>query len=245
MLKLNAIASVAISNAQTSERTNQDAILPIKKVENGYLFAVADGVGGYKGGEIASHIAISQLEKVTYSEQIFNVFNASLALIKDLPDEMRKASTTLTYGFLTPTGLHIGHIGDCRLYVKEGNKLRQKTKDHTSHQKLLDEGIYTKKELKELSGKNIITTAISNQVEMKYDEIFIPLQELRDENNEVTLYIMSDGAHHFWEHRPRFSDNTMKSVVKFAAALQKRIEKAPTDDYSLIAVQFKIEELAI
>lgn len=245
MLRLENIMVVAISNAKTAERKNQDTILPLKKLEKGYLFAVADGVGGYKGGEIASNIAISQLEKAANIEQIFNVFQESLALIKDLPEEFKKASTTLTYGFLTQNGLHIGHIGDCRLYIKEGNKLRQKTKDHTSHQALLDEGIYTKKELKELSGKNIITTAISTQVEMKYDEIFIPIQELRDENNEITLYIMSDGAHHFWEHRPRFSDNTMKSVVKFASALQKRIEKAPIDDYSLIAVQFKIEELVI
>ncbi|HEA3264558.1 TPA: serine/threonine-protein phosphatase [Pasteurella multocida] len=237
--------AVAISNAKTSERKNQDAILPMKKCEDGYLFAVADGVGGYNGGEIVSSLVISQLERVTYYEQIFNIFKDSLNLIKNLPEEIKKASTTLTYGFLTPKGLHIGHIGDCRLYVKEGNKLRQKTKDHTYHQELLDDGIYTKKELKELSGKNIITTAISNHVKMKYDEIFIPIRELMDESNEITLYIMSDGAHHFWEHRPRFSDNTMKSVVKFSAALQKRIEKAPIDDYSLIAVQFKIEELVI
>lgn len=52
---------------------------------------------------------------------------------------------------------------------------------------------------------------------------------------------MSDGAYYFWEHRPRFSDNTMNSVMKFSAALQKRIEKSPIDDYSLIAAQFKLE----
>ncbi|STY59751.1 Uncharacterised protein [Mannheimia haemolytica] len=68
------------------------------------------------------------------------------------------------------------------------------------------------------------------------------MSELKDENNEVSIYIMSDGAHHFWEHRPRFSEKTTNSIVKFSAALQKRIEKSPTDDYSLVAVQFKISE---
>ncbi|MWQ17339.1 PP2C family protein-serine/threonine phosphatase [Glaesserella parasuis] len=234
---INLIASASFSFPKEQIRQNQDHILSCTKHNNGYLFAVADGVGGYKGGEIASRIAIKNLE-LAYN----NVFSASLAEIKKLDPEYNQASTTLTFGYLTQEGLYIGHIGDCRLYIKQGNKLRQKTKDHTTHQKLFDEKIYTKKELKELSGKNVITTAISTQVEMKPDEFFIPMSEIKDENNEVSIYIMSDGAHHFWEHRPRFSEKTMNSIVKFSATLQKRIEKSPIDDYSLIAVQFKISE---
>lgn len=233
---LNLISSSTYCFPKELKRQNQDYILAPQKYENGYLFAVADGVGGYKGGEIASQIAIQNLVKAPD-----HVFQASHAEIQRLPEEYQNASTTLTFGYLTPEGLHIGHIGDCRLYVKEGNKLRQKTKDHTSHQRLLDEGIYTKKELKELSGKNIITTAISTKVEMKPDEFFIPIDKIKDEDNNIFIYIMSDGAHHFWEHRPRFSEATMASVTKFAAALQKRIEKSPTDDYSLVAVQFKLD----
>ncbi|HHF6548331.1 TPA: PP2C family protein-serine/threonine phosphatase [Haemophilus influenzae] len=233
---LHLISSSTYCFPKELARQNQDHILAPQKYQSGYLFAVADGVGGYKGGEIASQIAIQNLMRDPQ-----NVFQATLAEIKQLPEEYQRASTTLTFAYLTEEGLHIGHIGDCRLYIKQGNKLRQKTKDHTTHQRLLDEKIYTKKELKEQPGKNIITTAISTQVEMKPDEFFIPIDELKDENNEVFIYIMSDGAHHFWEHRPRFSDATMQSTSRFAAALQKRIEKAPTDDYSLVAVQFKID----
>lgn len=233
---LHLISSSTYCFPKELARQNQDHILAPQKYQSGYLFAVADGVGGYKGGEIASQIAIKNLMRDPQ-----NVFTQSLAEIKALSEEYSRASTTLTFAYLTEEGLHIGHIGDCRLYIKQGNKLRQKTKDHTTHQRLLDEKIYTKKELKEQPGKNIITTAISTQVEMKPDEFFIPIDELKDENNEVFIYIMSDGAHHFWEHRPRFSDATMQSISRFSAALQKRIEKAPTDDYSLVAVQFKID----
>ncbi|MDE9567333.1 serine/threonine-protein phosphatase, partial [Xenorhabdus bovienii] len=57
----------------------------------------------------------------------------------------------------------------------------------------------------------------------------------------LDLYIMSDGAHHFWEKRPRFSDNTLRNPIRFASSLQKRIEKAtPIDDYSLVAASFKV-----
>ena len=233
---LHLISSSTYCFPKELARQNQDHILAPQKYQSGYLFAVADGVGGYKGGEIASQIAIQNLMRDPQ-----NVFTQSLAEIKQLPEEYQRASTTLTFAYLTEEGLHIGHIGDCRLYIKQGNKLRQKTKDHTTHQRLLDEKIYTKKELKEQPGKNIITTAISTQVEMKPDEFFIPIDELKDENNEVFIYIMSDGARHFWEHGPRFSDATMHTTSRFAAALQKRIEKAPTDDYSLVAIQFKID----
>ena len=220
---------------------NQDSILGPIEINNGYLFAIADGVGGYEGGELAANIAISSLKEAKGIVDIKRIFEHSLNKINQLDAKYKKASTTLTLGYLNSEGLHIGHIGDCRLYIKQGNKLRQKTKDNTSHQQLLDQGIYTKKELKELSGKNIITTAISNLIEMKYDESFIPIKDIKDENNNIFIYIMSDGAYYFWENRPRFSDNTMNSVMKFSAALQKRIEKSPIDDYSLIAIQFKLE----
>lgn len=233
---LNIIASSTYCFPKELERKNQDHILPPQQYHNGYLLAVADGVGGYKGGEIASQIAIKNLICDPQS-----VFSQSLKEIKQLSEEYQRASTTLTFAYLTEEGLHVGHIGDCRLYIKKGNKLRQKTKDHTTHQRLLDEKIYTKKELKEQPGKNIITTAISTQVKMQPEEFFIPINEIKDENNEIFIYIMSDGAHSFWEHRPRFSEATMKSINRFSAALQKRIEKSPIDDYSLVAVQFKID----
>jgi serine/threonine protein phosphatase PrpC len=63
------------------------------------------------------------------------------------------AATTLTFCFVDDEGLHIGHVGDCRLYVKTDSKLKQITKDHTQHQKLLDDKIYSKSELKQLPGK--------------------------------------------------------------------------------------------
>lgn len=51
---------------------------------------------------------------------------------------------------------------------------------------------------------------------------------------------MSDGAHHFWEKRPKFSIETLKNPIRFASSLQRRINKNTSiDDYSLIAVTFQ------
>ncbi|WP_018652172.1 PP2C family protein-serine/threonine phosphatase [Actinobacillus capsulatus] len=235
------LSTSTFSFPRNSKKVNQDAVLSPVKVGDGYLFAIADGVGGYLGGELASNIAISYLREIMDPKFLFNVFKESLNRISKLDSEYKRASTTLTFAYLDDKGLQIGHIGDCRLYIKDGNKLRQKTKDHTSHQKLLDEKIYTKKELACMDGKNVITTAISTQIDMNYDEIFIPINELKDHNNEIFICIMSDGSHHDWSIRPRFSDNTMNNTSRFAAALRKRIEKNPKDDYSLIYCQFKLE----
>ena len=239
-------ASSFFSFPKGEERENQDSILPVRKVGDSYIFAVADGVGSYAGAKEASKMAVNYLNQLQENQlhnidDIFNNIRNEIIKIANNNSDFVKAATTLTFGIFNYNGLTIGHIGDCRLYVTEKGKLRQKTKDHTNHQKLLDEKIYTKKELKELPGKNVINEAITKRFEMNYDTTFIPISDLyRDDNNMISFYLMSDGAHQHWEHRPRFSLNTISHADSFSASLRKRIEKNPTDYYSLVAVQFKI-----
>ena len=114
---LNLIASSTYCFPKESERKNQDHILPPQQYHNGYLFAVADGVGGYKGGEIASQIAIQNLMRDPQ-----NVFTQSLAEIKKLSEEYHRASTTLTFAYLTEEGLHIGHIHQARQQITSKNQ---------------------------------------------------------------------------------------------------------------------------
>lgn len=242
---LNLISSCNFSYPKEPHRNNEDSILTPKKVGNGYIFAVADGVGSYKGADKASKLVIEHIEH--HSEKIietdFNrLFNNLKMRLSNLDDlGFPHAATTLTLAYLTRKGLRIGHIGDCRLYVKNGKKLKLLTKDHTQYQKLLDDKIYTKKELKEIGGKNILTTAISKYIQMNFDEIFIPLPELPIENGKISLFIMSDGAHSFWDNSPRFSEKTMSNVIKFSNSLLRRIErKLPTDDYSMVSAEFAL-----
>ncbi|OTP93230.1 PP2C family protein-serine/threonine phosphatase [Gilliamella apicola] len=242
---LNLISSCNFSYPKEPYRNNEDSILTPKKVGDGYLLAVADGVGSYEGADKASKLVIEHIEH--YSEKIirsdFNyLFNDLKKILSDLDDlGLPRAATTLTLAYLNRKGLRIGHIGDCRLYVKNGKKLKLLTKDHTQYQKLLDEKIYTKKELKEIGGKNILTTAISKYIHMTFDDIFIPLSKLPIENGKITLFIMSDGAHSFWDNSPRFSEKTMSNVIKFSNSLLRRIErKLPTDDYSMVSAEFAL-----
>lgn len=243
---VNIIESACFSFPKSHDKQNQDSMLEPKKVTGGIVLAVADGVGSYKGAEFASQSAVEHLNQLEGMSAILDyskVFSNILQRIKELATSdisYERASTTLSYCFVTEQGIHIGHIGDCRVYVKQGLKLKQLTKDHTKHQQFLDENIFTKAQLKNIKGKSVITTAISQVVPMKHDDYFISIDELELDNDSLSLYIMSDGAHSYWERSPRFSINTMNSIVKMAAFLQRRIEsKGAEDDYTFIGCKIK------
>ena len=244
------VETASFSYEKNSKRTNQDSILPPFHINNndGILFAVADGVGSYQGGELASRIAIDYLRNIKEKEQIthniksvFSKIRENVLSLNNVNTDYKQAATTLTFGLIDENNLYIGHIGDCRLYFKDSTeKLKQITKDHTELQQLIDEKIYTKKFLQNKKIKNILTTAIANNVEMKIDTFQISLSEIQNSYGYVSIYLMSDGTHQFWDKRPRFSHNTMKSVSRFTSSLQRRIEVfSPVDDYSLVALTIK------
>ncbi len=242
------ISSSVFSLPRNRDKENQDSVLQPIQIEDGFLMAIADGVGGYKGGKEASSTVISCLSKLQLKIQGDDIEG----LLKDLQKQvsglsehniaLSDAATTLSLCQVDNEKLVVAHSGDCRIYIKNDNKLEQLTKDHTQHQMLIDEGIYTAKELKHAKGKNIITTAISGKIKLSYQTFSILNKDLPSDNGIVSLYIMSDGAHSFWEQRPRFSINTLSNSANFASSLRKRIEtKGPVDDYSLVAVNFRID----
>lgn len=237
-------SSSGFSLSKSGETENQDSVLYPREIDDGYLFAVADGVGGYKGGKEASTSVISYLSNYDSTprdvDYLFEKIKNNLINLAINNKDLASASTTLTFCHASKDGLVIGHIGDCRLYIKKDNKLIQVTKDHTQHQMLIDEGYFTAREVKKAQGKNIITAAISSspRIPFKYQSLFIPKNELQLENGALNVFIMSDGAHSHWIARPRFSAATLSSPAKFASSLQRRIElKGPEDDYSLIAIK--------
>ncbi|MGS3131522.1 PP2C family serine/threonine-protein phosphatase [Aeromonas caviae] len=235
------------SYAKTSSRTNQDTVLAPHFIKQGYLLAIADGVGSYSGAEHASSSAIQGLLHGIGEGHIDNL-DFLFASIKNAVSELseknalyREAATTLTFAYINSFGLYIGHIGDCRLYINSDSKLEQLTKDHTQHQMLLDQNLYSKKELKNLGGKNTLTSAISKDIPLNFQSKFIPIEDLVRDSDEINIYIMSDGAHHHWDLRPRFADSTIKNPNCFTASLYKRIlRNGPVDDYSLVVAKFKV-----
>lgn len=248
MIKL--LSSSAFSFPKEPVRKNEDSILPPRKLGNGFLLAIADGVGSYAGASNASESAIEYLTSL--HPAAFESPDAVEQILKQIKDRVSNlsientsyydAATTLTFCYVGEKGITIGHIGDCRVYLKSDRKLLQITKDHTQHQTLIDEGLYKPSELKEASGKNTLTSAISKKINLHFQEIFLSYDEVCAQDGSLSLFIMSDGAYHSWELRPRFLESTLEDPSRFAANLRRRIVRlGPTDDCSLIALKLTIK----
>ncbi|MBM7013353.1 protein phosphatase 2C domain-containing protein [Enterobacter hormaechei] len=242
---INLLSCGAFSCSKELERDNQDAIL-LPQLRNGsFIFAIADGVGSYFGAKEAAELAVKQLSIGTDEDLLdpditLNAIKQKISELTAISNDYSKAATTLSYCFITPDYLNIVHVGDTRVYVKKEMKLILLTKDHTQHQELLDDGLYTKKELEALPGKNTLTAALTRNLSLRYQHRVIPINEITESDGTITIFIMSDGAHHPWEKRPRFSLNTLSNVNNFSSSLFKRIQRlSPLDDYSLIAAQFR------
>ncbi len=228
-----------------SKDLNEDSVLaPLTHPEFGLFFAIADGVGSYHGASSASEIAISCLRDYL-KEQDFNMLKAfevakeRIDNMASINPELRMAATTLTIVNVNEKGIHIGHVGDCRVYLKSNNRLQLLTKDHTRYQEYLDSGEHPARKLKAHKERlsSVLINALSLDLPLSVQETNIPHSEIE---SETMLVLMSDGAYKFWDLRPKFSDSTMANTNSFANSLRRRIERAgPVDDYSLVGVSFK------
>lgn len=236
-----------------NRKDNEDSFLSPIYNSNGHILCIADGLGSYKGALKASSFVCKFLEaqynidhSYLSSDFVNDLKNEFGKYIQSLDKEYIKAATTLSVCFLDNFGLSIWHIGDCRVYIKKDKKLIQLTNDHTQYQKLLREKVYTKKELEAKGvGRNTLTTAISLSVPIEEECLFIPMTKLREEyGDELSIVIMSDGAHHFWDRNRRFGEKTMSDIVKFSSALKRRIERfGAIDDYTVVAATFDVRDI--
>jgi serine/threonine protein phosphatase PrpC len=149
------VARILICAAGDSDRgqrrpKNEDSLLVLPERS---LFAVADGMGGYRGGEIASTLAIDtmrhafetgQFEGKVECEQpmprrgrelacAIQMGNQAIRGMAQLDPELAQMGTTLVSARFSPNKqrVYIGHVGDSRCYRLRGNTLRQLTTDHT------------------------------------------------------------------------------------------------------------------
>lgn len=146
---------------------NQDSLL----VREGELFAVADGMGGHQGGEVASSLALSILEQAhddpTTATLVKAVRTANQAVYDRASGdpELAGMGTTLTAlaDVDTREGPKLGivNVGDSRLYrLREGRDLEQLTEDHSLVASLVRQGRITAEEAETHPQRNILTRAL-------------------------------------------------------------------------------------
>lgn len=188
-----------ISDRGCVRRTNEDDFLVA--ADHG-IFAVADGVGGLTGGEIASKLALTSfLSNIeSYQQNLLVKFfrprehkienqlkkaiqKANLQVYLSGNDQNKKFATTLVVLRLRNDICTIGHVGDSRVYLFKNNQLSLLTTDHTVAQELSAKTTISPKS----QYHNIITRAIGAETKVEPDILSRKMQK-----NE-TLLLCSDG----------------------------------------------------
>jgi PPM family protein phosphatase len=176
--------------------------------ERGYLMVVADGMGGRRGGERASALAVDTIERFSLNtlkwffhlrgpeeKNVLGEFQAALRQAdlrvseesEDHP-EMSGMGTTLTMAYALNSELYVVHVGDSRCYVLRGGELKQLTQDHTVVAELIRQGQLAP----EAATRHRLRHMITNVVGGGKPGVHVEVQKLQLEPNDVVL-LCTDG----------------------------------------------------
>jgi serine/threonine protein phosphatase PrpC len=154
---------------------NEDAFMA-----NEPLFAVADGMGGHQGGEVASNMALEKLKSAAggAAALIQAVQDANRAVFQKASEDpaLSGMGTTLTAFLVEGDSLRLAHVGDSRAYLLRDGKLQRITKDHTVVERLVDEGRLTPQEAELHPQRSILTRAIGVEGDVQVDQGSIDTQ---------------------------------------------------------------------
>ncbi len=192
---------------------------------------VADGMGGYNSGEIASKMAVDlvkcgvmdgfdpEMDYVEFSELLRrSLIEANDEIYrKSKCEDHEGMGTTSAVAFVFKGKLITANIGDSRVYILDEQKIRQLTKDHSYVEELIESGELTPESAKTHPQRNYITRALGTEPFVKADIT------ISDYSGEV-IVICSDGL------TGLVSDEQIYEIVKenddFEVAAQKLIELA-------------------
>ena len=177
MINLDSALEVATATHPGMVRShNEDSIAADAQIG---LAVLADGMGGYNAGEIASGIAVelirTEMTKAlaerdadgldgSAAERLIEEHGAraNSAIFRAAQDHPQYAGmgTTLVIALWHDNRMSVGHIGDSRLYRLRGATLEQITRDHSLLQEQIDSGMITREQARHSQNKNLVTRAV-------------------------------------------------------------------------------------
>jgi protein phosphatase len=184
---------IGLTHPGRERSRNEDSFL-IKQSPRLHLLAVADGLGGHQAGDVASNLAVEILEqhwgemeqeltgapKSQLAEFVQNLmYKANHALLEQSSADSTKQGmgTTLTMGLVADGHLTIGHVGDSRAYLVNGEQIRLLTEDHSLLGEMIQAGDISPDEAQGHPQRHILTRALGSSPEIKIDLIQQELEE--------------------------------------------------------------------
>ena len=172
------------SHAGAVRGGNQDVVAwTFSEDGNSAVALVADGMGGYQGGEVASQIAAETLTESLAAglggqcqdipgqlKAGFVLANARIAERRGAEPLLEKMGTTLVVVWLAGQQAHIAHVGDSRCYLVRHDRISCLTRDDTVVRKMLEDGSITEADVPHVPFRNVLTRAVGamDPVELSY-----------------------------------------------------------------------------
>jgi protein phosphatase len=176
----NKVRCVGVTDTGKVREHNEDTIAVDPDIG---LLVLADGMGGYNAGEVASGIAVKtivNLVKESFEREDLRVLDSATGLSRPsiiLRDAIQRANkiifqtartqaqcegmgTTVVAAIFFDNKVSIAHVGDSRMYRARNSKFEQVTMDHSLLQELVDRGFYSAEEAQRAANKNYVTRAL-------------------------------------------------------------------------------------
>jgi PPM family protein phosphatase len=212
---LRVVEQVGVSDVGRQRSANEDSLVIAPP-----FFAVADGMGGAKAGEVASATAIEVFEGEAESSEaaesqlarIVREANRRIHALAVSDESFRGMGTTLTAAKITGDQVSLGHVGDSRAYLLRNHELEQLTRDHSLVAELERSGQITPEAAEHHPQRSIITRALGPEPDVEVDTYTIA-------GRDGDLFmICSDGL------TSMISDDEVSSILRSAAGLDDAAE---------------------
>lgn len=164
------------TNIGYQRKRNEDAYW-IDEERN--LFIVCDGMGGHRGGNVASQMAVDIVSqhftvehladvKVALREAI-NLANNKIREAGLQDEELRDMGTTITAAVIDQEKIIVAHVGDSSLYIIHEQQIRKLTNDHTLAEQMFMNGSLKKEDMRSNAFHHILTKALGSDTGVKPD----------------------------------------------------------------------------
>ncbi len=188
-----------ITDVGLKRKENQDSIYVDKDLG---LVVVADGMGGHKGGEVASSIAVKTSKKAMQEHIMSNEKKDPREIVEEIirrankdiyihghekNPELEGMGTTMVVGLITEKTIYFGNVGDSRAYLFKKPSLWQVTEDHSLVNEQVRAGFISEEESENIAGKNVITRSVGFS-----ETVDVDIFERELQSGEVYL-LCSDG----------------------------------------------------
>jgi protein phosphatase len=224
------------------ERISNSDYIQIKKISEGWIGVICDGIGDSDKNENPAKLSAETLiEFIVKSDELDPLKKLKSAIEKTNQHifshynkiSTREMTTTLAVLFLVDHTACWGHVGDSRIYKLKNGRLHRLTKDHSIIQQLVDKGFLTLKEAAFHTGINVVAKAIGEKLLVKVDLSKINLQQ----NDMNRFFLCTDGVTEVLTDKEIENCLRKEKVEECSSSLISLIEKyGLPDDTSFIIV---------